>query len=68
MYQFTTTRRAVIESLIESDIEGLPQEKVVAATTLVYNIPGDRWQMAYEVLEALIANLKIETPKELCDE
>ena len=35
------------------------------ATTLVYNIPGDRWQMAYEVLEALIANLKIETPKEL---
>ena len=31
MFQFTTTRRAVIESLIKSDIEGLPQEKVVAA-------------------------------------
>ena len=39
-----------------------------SATTLVYNMEGDRWQMAYEVLEALLANLKIETPKELCDE
>jgi hypothetical protein len=36
-----------------------------AATTLVYNIPGDRWQMAYEVLEALLANLRIETPREI---
>jgi CMP-2-keto-3-deoxyoctulosonic acid synthetase len=36
-----------------------------AATTLVYNIEGDRWQMAYEVLEALLANLKIETPREI---
>lgn len=35
------------------------------ATTLVYNIEGDRWQMAYEVLEALLANLKIETPREI---
>lgn len=31
-----------------------------AATTHIYNIEGDRWQMAYEVLEALLANLKIE--------
>jgi hypothetical protein len=30
------------------------------AITLIYNIEGDRWQMAYEVLEALIANLRIE--------
>jgi hypothetical protein len=30
------------------------------ATTLIYNIAGDRWQMAYEVLEALIANLRVE--------
>lgn len=36
-----------------------------AATTLVYNIEGDRWQMAYEVLEALLANLKIETPRKI---
>jgi hypothetical protein len=28
------------------------------ATTLVYNIPGDQWQMAYEILEALIVNLR----------
>ena len=30
------------------------------ATTAVYNIEGDRWQMAYEVLEALLSNLNIE--------
>ncbi len=42
------------------------QEKQMAvealdrATTLVYNIAGDRWQMAYEVLEALLANLRVE--------
>ena len=33
------------------------------ATSQVYNIPGDRWQMAYEVLEALLANLNIEKPQ-----
>ena len=32
------------------------------ATTAIYNIEGDRWQMAYDVLEALISNLKIEQP------
>jgi len=30
------------------------------ATTLVYNIEGDKWQMTYEVLEALLDNLKTE--------
>ena len=30
------------------------------ATNQIYNIPGDRWQMAYDVLEALLSNLKIE--------
>jgi hypothetical protein len=30
------------------------------ATTLIYNISGDRWQIAYEVMEALIANLRVE--------
>jgi hypothetical protein len=27
---------------------------------LVYNIEGDKWQMTYEVLEALLDNLKTE--------
>lgn len=34
-----------------------------AATTHVYNIEGARWQMAYEVLEALLSNLRIEETK-----
>jgi hypothetical protein len=48
----------------------MDQEKQMAvealdrATTLVYNIAGDRWQMAYEVLEALIANLRVEVNDE----
>jgi hypothetical protein len=33
------------------------------ATNQVYNIEGDRWQMAYDVLEALISNLEIEVDK-----
>lgn len=33
------------------------------ATTRIYNIPGDRWQMAYDVLEALLSNLNIEKPR-----
>jgi hypothetical protein len=32
------------------------------ATNQVYNIPGDRWQMAYDVLEVVLSNLKIEEP------
>ena len=30
------------------------------ATSQIFNIPGDRFQMAYDVLEALISNLEIE--------
>jgi len=30
------------------------------ATTLVYNIDGDRWQMASDMLEALLNNLRME--------
>lgn len=33
------------------------------AISQIYNIPGDRWQMAYDTLEAVLANLKIEEPK-----
>ena len=36
-------------------------EKLDEATTLIFNIEGDRWQMAYDVLEALLTNLKIES-------
>jgi len=41
-------------------------EKKMALATLndavnqVYNIKGDRWQMAYDTLEAIMDNLKIE--------
>jgi hypothetical protein len=30
------------------------------ATNQIYNIEGDRFQMAYDVLEAVLSNLKIE--------
>ena len=30
------------------------------ATNQIYNIEGDRWQMAYDVLESLLGNLQIE--------
>ena len=30
------------------------------ATTLIYNIEGDKWQMTYELLEVLLNNLRIE--------
>ena len=33
------------------------------AVNQIYNIPGDRFQMAYDVLEAILSNLKIEEPK-----
>lgn len=32
------------------------------AINQIYNIPGDRWQMAYDTLEAVFENLKIEEP------
>lgn len=33
------------------------------AINQIYNIPGDRWQMAYDTLEAILDNLKIEVPQ-----
>ena len=33
------------------------------AINQIYNIEGDRWQMAYDTLEAVLANLMIEKPK-----
>ena len=30
------------------------------AINQIYNIPGDRWQMAYDTLEAVMGNLQIE--------
>ena len=30
------------------------------ATDQIYNIEGDRWQMAYDTLEAILGNLNIE--------
>ena len=36
-------------------------EQLDQATTLIFNIEGARWQMAYDVLEALLNNLKTES-------
>jgi len=33
------------------------------AVNHIYNIPGDRWQMAYDTLEAVLDNLKIEVDR-----
>lgn len=33
------------------------------AIAQIYNIEGDRWQMAYDTLEAVLANLMIEKPQ-----
>jgi hypothetical protein len=33
------------------------------AITLIYNIEGNEWQMAYEVLEAVLANLQYAPTK-----
>lgn len=44
----------------------LDYQKAMAVATLndainqIYNIEGDRWQMAYDVLEGVLSNLKIE--------
>jgi hypothetical protein len=34
------------------------------AINIIYNIEGDRFQMAYDVLEAVLSNLKIEEPRD----
>jgi len=47
-------------------LEDIRYRKLEALATLndainqIYNIEGDRWQMAYDTLEAVIDNLKIE--------
>jgi hypothetical protein len=48
------------------NLEDLGYRKQMALATLndainqIYNIEGDRWQMAYDTLEAVLGNLKIE--------
>jgi hypothetical protein len=48
------------------NLEDLAYRKQMAVATLndainqIYNIEGDRWQMAYDTLEAIMDNLKIE--------
>jgi len=50
-------------------LEDLEYRKSMAIATLndainqIYNIEGDRWQMAYDTLEAVLSNLKIEEPR-----
>ena len=50
-------------AILEQD---LVYRKRMAVATLndainqIYNIEGDRWQMAYDTLEAVLGNLKIE--------
>jgi len=47
-------------------LEDLADRKRMALATLndainqIYNIEGDRWQMAYDTLEAVMGNLNIE--------
>jgi hypothetical protein len=47
-------------------LEDLSYRKKMAVATLndainqIYNIEGDRWQMAYDTLEAILGNLNIE--------
>ena len=47
-------------------LEDLDYRKKMAVATLndainqIYNIEGDRWQMAYDTLEAVLGNLNIE--------
>jgi hypothetical protein len=33
------------------------------AINQIYNIEGDRWQMAYDVLEGVLGNLNIEVDR-----
>ena len=48
------------------NLEDLGYRKQMALATLndavnqIYNIEGDRWQMAYDTLEAIVGNLQIE--------
>lgn len=38
------------------------------ATNQIYNIEGQVWQLSYELLEAIIANLQVELGKEQTNE
>jgi hypothetical protein len=50
-------------------LEDLAYRKQMAVATLndainqIYNIEGDRWQMAYDTLEAVLGNLQIEVDR-----
>jgi hypothetical protein len=52
------------------NLEDLADRKKMALATLndainqIYNIEGDRWQMAYDTLEAIMGNLNIEVDYE----
>jgi hypothetical protein len=52
------------------NLEDLADRKRMALATLndainqIYNIEGDRWQMAYDTLEAIMGNLNIEVDYE----
>ena len=54
----------------DNALEDLEYRKRMAVATLndainqIYNIPGDRWQMAYDVLEGVLSNLNIEVDAE----
>ena len=51
---------------LAQDAEDLKYRMKMAVATLndainqIYNIEGDRWQMAYDTLEAVLGNLNIE--------
>ena len=38
------------------------------ALTLIYNIQGDRWQIAYDVLEQVLTHLKLENQNAYTEE
>ena len=56
----------IYEPADDLQLEDLSYRKQMALATLndavnqIYNIEGDRWQMAYDTLEAIVDNLKIE--------
>ena len=53
-------------AMAQAKIDDLGYRKKMAVATLndainqIYNIEGDRWQMAYDTLEAVLGNLNIE--------
>lgn len=53
-------------AMAQAKVDDLGYRKKMAVATLndainqIYNIEGDRWQMAYDTLEAVLGNLNIE--------